>query len=260
MENFNPESERISRYLLQKMTPEEAASFDRQLTVDQELKEEVDFRRLVMESVQSLGNDQLRESIKTSIKNFPDEQPLPKRAKFRFLKSRVLTMVASLLLLLALGGLWYANQTYSNATLFADNFELPIPDFTRGDNSNQPDLFEKVMNAYSANDYNAAIALLASVPPSPEYNKAQFHLGHLYLKTKQSENAISVFQGLIERGDVRYDEEGEWLLVLAHLQHDQPEKGREYLDHILQNPGHEMHNKALALQKKMNNFWRKLGF
>ncbi len=273
MQNFDPTSDKISRYLAGKMTDEGLAAFNEQLKADPELKEEVAFRKMVMESVKSQSNEQLRAQINTVVKEahtlagqsspgaMPARELSNRTAKVISLNRRILSIAASVLILILLGASWYANRQFSNDSLVASNFELKTPTSNlRGENNDETDFNNDVMKAYSNKDFHKAAELLASIPPSPIYNKAQFHLGNLYLKLNNPSRAIVVFQNLLKKNDPRYQEEVQWLLCLAHLKNNDVKQTTQTLESILQNQEHSFYSNALQLKKKLYSPWRKIVF
>ena len=269
MEKFDQISDKITKYLMGNLSSPELEAFSAQLNADSELKEEVEFRRFVMEGVKSFNNEKLRASISSSMKEVekPTGQISDKTTSTKSSSSgkiisfgrRQMAIAASVLVLLTFGTFWNANQNYSNPSLVASYHDLPSPSVgLKGDAENNSDLFKEVAAAYSSKDFAEAIRQLSSVQPSPSYNKAQFHLGNTYLEVNQPQDAIKVFQALLKIRDVRYQEEVEWLLAVAHLQNDDLSSTNKQLNEILQNKDHSMYEKALELKKQLNSFWRKL--
>ncbi len=273
MKDFYQISDTITKYLKGQLSGEELTAFSSQLDTDPELREEVAFQKLVMEGIKSSANEQLRAQIKSTIIEMdaePNADQQPKadetivstsqsNTKIIPLGKRILSIAASLLILLAVGGLWNANQNYTNNSLISAYHDLPSPTIgLKGNAENNANLFKEVAKAYSDEDYREAIRLLNTVQASPIYTKAQYHLGNVLLEIQQPEEAIEVFEGLLTTGDVRYKDLAEWLLAIAYLQKNDLEKTESQLDKILQNPDHSMHGKAAQLKKQLNSFWRKM--
>ncbi len=271
MKDFDNISDTITKYLNGKLDVKELATFSKQLKTNPELKEEVVFRRIVMEGAKSLSNDQLRTQIKSTIKELNNgskaDEPFqanqaandspPATARIVPMGKKLMAIAASLLILVAIGGLWNANRNYTNSSLAMANHDLPSPAIgLKGDIENNATLFKEVADAYSSKDYGTAVELLSSVQPSPSYNTAQYHLGNLYLKIQQPEKAIGIFEGLSKTGDVRYEEEVQWLLAIAHLENNDIASTEKQLGEILQNTDHSMYDKASNLQNQLNSFWR----
>ncbi len=266
MKNFDPLSDTILNYVKGQLGTKELHNFTEQLNADSELREEVAFQRLVMDSLASMNNDQLRTHIQTSIHQIDSasdqttsisntELQTSRKKKVFSLKKQWLSIAASLLFLICLGGLWYINDNFSDQSLADANHKLPSPSFQfKGDqSSSNKDIFKQVSAAYSSKDYPKAIELLSSVTPSPEYNKARFHLGNLYLETDQATNAISVFEDLLTKNDIRYQEEVQWLVAVAYLQNNEPDQSRKALRPILKDPAHSFYKQAVTLAKNLNS-------
>ncbi len=278
MKNFDQISDTITSYVSGRLSGEGLESFMQKMQDDPDLKEEVAFRRLVAEGAKAFGNEQLRNQIRQGIEEASEEDTSEQkqqqvtaqppniktlRPKIIPMRRRLMAIAAAIMVLVVAGMFRHANNQYSNQALVADNHAMPSPAILLkgGDADDTKNIFAKAADACSTKDYEKGIALLASVPPSDAaYNKAQFHLGNLYLTTEQPKKAIGVFSSLKETGDVRYAEDTDWLLILAFLQNGDLEKVKLGLDAILQNPDHSLFNQASSLQKKLNSAWRGLVF
>lgn len=243
---------KIEDFLAGNLSPEESFAFKAKMESEPDFAREVEAHKEANETVEMYTKIRLKEKVKT----------LHHKAKVKpgVGQRRIYSIAASISILILAGALWFANANFSNQALVADHFQLPA--FTQRDidNDNLDELSKKVADAYAAKDYIQAISLLSSIPESPLYNEAQYHLGNLYLETNQPAKAIAPLETLIDRNDARYVENAQWLLVVAHLKNDDLEKTKLSLETILQNPNHFKYGQAKELKKKMSAFWRNFVF
>ncbi len=273
MKRFDNISNTIAKFLNNQLKAEALHAFTQKLSSDPELKAEVAFQKTVFEATKSLENQKLSNRIRETISLLEEEEPeaskqtatiigMSARRRFLFSKTGLASIAASLLVLVTVSVIWYANEFYSNNSIVAKNHLLSSPSYSLKGIENDPAeaLFKEVAAAYSAKNYVHAVELLESVEPSSSYTKAQFHLGNLYLKKGQSDKAIASFSTVLESEDKRYVEDVHWLLVLAYLQNEDENKAISQLNTILENPNHSLYSKAKAMKDKLNSLWRRMVF
>lgn len=244
--------DKIEDFVAGRLSAEQEQTFKAKMEAEPEFLQEVEAHQDAHDVVGMYAKIRMKEKVKSLHQK-------SKTTSGVFQKKNYL-VAASISILMIMSGFWFAGTNFSNQALVADNFQLPTFSQRNIGNNNADEISKQVKDAYTNKDYEQAISLLSSIPQSLAYNKAQYHLGNLYLQEKHSLNAIAVFQDLIESGDTRYLEDAQWLLVIAHLQNDDVELAKLSLEQILQTPGHSLYNRALEMKKKLNSFWREIVF
>ncbi len=241
--------EKIEDFLSGRLSEEEKQAFRARIEADPSLARQVKAQKGTHKVVDMYAQIKMKDKVRSLHQEAKAKTGTPLR--------KVYAIAASVAILLIVASLWNANSNYSNQSLVADNFDLPSFSNRAADDPNN-NLLNQVESAVVAKDYKQAISLLSSVETSSNANMIQFYLGSLYLENHQNAKAIDVLQDLLQTGDQRYTEDVQWLLVMAHLQNNEEQQAKNYLQNILDTPGHALKQKAVYLQKELNSFWRKL--
>ena len=116
------------------------------------------------------------------------------------------------------------------------------------------------LKAYENANYVEAIQFFQNIAATnPQYNEAQFYLGHSLYQNKAYEEATNAFQKVILANDLRYKEAAEWYqIVNALTAQKQDNRFTNLLNQLITDKGHPYHNNAKELDAKLNSFWRKL--
>lgn len=256
---MEPDIDKIEAYLSGGMTGSERQAFEAELAADPALAEEVDLMRLAGEAVELSISDSLRTQMqewreaeqRSARKDEAKVVTLKPRNKLR----RLMAIAAGVLLLLAAGGFWYANDQYGAGKLAMAYYE-DLSNYRDIQSSGDP-LNEAVQNIRSG-AYGAADEYLQNVPPSdPRYADARYLLGHSLYQQGQSAEAINVLGELENTQNLNLKEKAEWLIVLSYLQDQEADDAdvRELLDKMVADPDHSYHQKAVELDRKLKSFW-----
>ena len=158
MKDFDDISSTITKYIKGLLTGKELEAFTQQLERDSELREEVEFRKLMIDGIKILGDQRLKKNIERVKRNIKDEESDPDevhvgRLKIKTLnwniipsKKRIVWIAASVLLAI-LSGFLYANLNYTNQKLAAKNYSFSSVSRGNIENNDIDDLFEKAAEA-----------------------------------------------------------------------------------------------------------------
>lgn len=250
MKNLN-HFDRVEAYIEGQIPAEERRQFEKELEENEDLKKEYEAYLASLQLLDELAFDALKHRAK-SLENEKTSGSL----SFR----RAWAIAAGILLLLVAGGLGYANLFYSNEAL--------IMAYSPGDNTlrrahqgteDTEHAYYIAFQAWQEGDLNSAISHLLTIPPAdPAYPQAQYFLANLYLETDRPDQAIRIFEALLERNDIRFADSSEWGLVLAYLQKGDMQTLEARLEELIAQSNHPYHDEALSLKRKLDSFWRKL--
>ena len=259
--------DKIDLYLNGGLNAEEHTAFETQINADAELQQAVDSYLLSVDAVDVLIEDSLRMELKKLQAEESEEEGAkirtlsPQRGRVRRLV-RTISIAASVLLVIGFFSLQYVGSQYSNQGIHKDLYDEQAWSKFRGDdNNNTTGLFVDGLAALDAKDYPTAITAFEQVPTeSDRYIEAQYYLGHANLLTKDYSKAVTAFTKVAQSDDFRYQEKGQWNLVLALLANDQlNDTFYGYLNEISQDNGHSYHQDAVKLNEKLNSAWRRIG-
>ncbi len=257
--------DKIEAYLSGEMTETEATAFDKEVATNKELAAAVDRHLLAHDAIEVMIEDNLRAEMKewSAAANKNKEATIhqigQKKESGRKIRRLVyrLAAAASVALVVGFFGLQFSTTNYSNTALSqgAYNFDLSA---TRSTNTDQSSLTTG-LTAYENADYAAAIQFFRNIPTTnPQYNEAQYYLGHSLYQNKAYEEATNAFQKVVSTNDIRYKEAAEWYQVVNYVA--AKKQGNELtalLNQLVNDEGHPYHKNAKALDAKLNSFWRK---
>ena len=271
----NYTNEDIISFVNSTMNEAEQTAFAAQMSRDEDLREEVAFYQSLSSTVQvekvmadafadlkdSGFFTQIEQEEKVALSNNMTTAP-PQKKIVAFRQRRWLAYAAAIgLLVVTIGGLWWANSHYSNTALAATNMEELRLDLTgnlKGTNE-LVNAFEKGEVALQEKNYTEAIRFFETIPASDkQYNNALLYLAYAQLQAGQSEKAIPSATTLKSiTNDSKKIHQADWIIVKARLQ-----EGADtaimivLLDAIIANPSHSFLEEATALKEKLQSGWR----
>ena len=257
--------DKIETYLNGEMTAQEEKAFDLEIEQNPELAKAVNNFGVANDAIELLIEDNLRkelnqfkseEAASNKVVSINKNKP---QAKMRSLRS-YLAAAASVAVLLGFFGMNWADNNYSNAALSKSFYEEGYNISNVRSGNGDTNTLSEGLTAYEAGSFNQAITFFQSVQEgNPRYQEAQFYLANAFFENNNFSDASKQFQKIIDTGDVRYMENAEWYKILAQLAAGET-VNQSLLNKIAADNDHIFNNKAIALQSKLNSFWRKLLF
>ena len=174
---------------------------------------------------------------------------------------RILSIAASVLVLVTAGSFWYANSHFSPVALSTNNYlTADIPGTMSGNNTIDATL-QVGLNAFWVNkDLTTAKTVFAKIPSgSPEFTEAQYFLGHIAFQEKEYTSAIEKYQAVIISNPLpSYINRDKltWNVLLARM--GAGENIDADLNQILENEEHVLYAQAKQLQAQRSGFWGRL--
>lgn len=270
MENRNYIN-KIDALLNGKLSADDRTAFREEITKDTALEQEVKEHVLEREAIKLL----LKEDYKTQIKAWRAEgsagatatTSTAHTAKERTLKPQVRTRslrpilsAAASILLLVVGGFWFANNNYSNTALITDTY---IDANTVGDKGGNK-LEENLQNGlafYIDKDYDTAIRSFRAAGNTVDAN---YYLGHSHFKLGEYGEAVGYFNKVLAIDDLPSHikpNQLEYNRLLAQVgAEDTGATFQQNLEQLIQNGQPPYNTKAQALKDKMESFWRNFTF
>ena len=239
----------IELYLKGQLSDPQKEDFERQLSEDAQLREEVEAFRVAREVIEEGIASQLRSNFKA----WDSESKKP--AKVISIR-RVFAVAASVAILIVAIGFWQAQQNYSHEALAA-NFYDDTNTTTRaiGDNEN---ILDEALKNYQETNYSQVVEALRNIPDSNTYYlDAQMLLAQSYYQLNDLEAASTITHQLQDSNISSTQEQAEWLLLIIYLKEGKQNENnfKELLQSIVDNPSHTYYPKAQQLQKKLNSLW-----
>lgn len=265
----------ITKHLDGELSGQEKQTFEKSLQ-QADFAEEVAFYKEMVSVVQETGESEEEDFLKDidltninsdiradlvvqneRLKNREISQP---KATVRRLypMRRMLSIAASILVLVAVGTFWYANTTYSTTALSATHYlTADIPGTMGGNDGVDANLQEGLNAFWVKKDLAAAKTAFAKISTeSKEYTEAQYFLGHIAFQEKNYSVAKEKYQQVLATNSLpNYINRDKlnWNLLLARLGNGENIAGD--LQQILDNENHPLYIQAKALQAQMDGFW-----
>lgn len=259
---MEPDIDKIEAYLSGALTGAERQAFEAGLAENPALADEVDAVRLAQEAVELSISNNLRsqfqewQGVETTAKS-SQEAKVVKMAPRHQLR-RLLSIAASVLLILVAGSFWYANNQFSADKMAISYYEnISLDQYTRGASSSLAEAVAAMENGNLAE----ADAYFQSVPEGDDqYYNARYYLAHSLHRQGKYAESISELNILNQATNRNLREDGEWLKVLNLLEMDPSQSTalQTLLSGMIEDDGHTHHNDAVQLNDQLNSFWYKL--
>lgn len=250
--------DKIEAYLFGSMTPEERTEFEAAALSDIELQTEINLHELEHQAMQILEEQDLKAQFaawKTE-KVAATEEPKIVQLKPRRSLRRVLSIAASVLIVMGVGLNIWVQTTYSNDGLGnAYRERTSLSDRNMG--STNP--LNPVLDLMAAQQYEAAITAIEALEQE-EYRYVALKLkAESYMQLEDFEAAIATYRTILSENPSQVDRmQAEYLLGLALLQNGESEAAKVTLATIAADETHTYQAEAQALLTQLDSFWRKL--
>lgn len=234
----------IAKYLHGTLSAAEEEALQRLKKTDKNFATELGFQEDIQQASAKLGREEIKDHLqRLEAKQYP-------RPKLGIRWKRLLSIAASIMIIVVAGSLFYINQQYSNNALANQYYDLPNYSGSRGEGSDATRL-DQAINAFYQQDYATVISTLEPGEDASALDETSRRLlAHAYF---HQQNPASV---LALTSQVYNDTNLEWLTVLSHLQMNNLVEVNRQIDNILRQEQHPLRLKAGALRKQLSSTWR----
>ncbi|MCB0639946.1 MAG: hypothetical protein KDC54_25165, partial [Lewinella sp.] len=248
---------RIEAYLTGELPPDDRQAFEEEVARDEALARELEQHRLEHQAMRMLLHDELRATMQSWRKDAPSTKAEDDGAKVVSLSARrgrvrrLLSIAASLLLLIGFGGSWWAHQTVGNQAL-AQSYAEGLSTSQRGGAAREAESLLK------AGDTQAAIDLLQDATDVSD----RLLLAQAYFQQKDYAAASAIYaeiEGLPTISKAQRDL-AQWQNALAQLGQGDATTARELLQGIAQSSGNDYQDDAAGLLRKLDSGWRRIAW
>jgi tetratricopeptide (TPR) repeat protein len=240
----SPDLHTIDDYLLNRLEGAELEAFEKQLTQDQALADEVAQHRKLMAAVDVLGDLSMKERVRKihyTEMNRPDPTQTPN-------KTRKWAIVTVLVLLTAFG-LWtmLRPKQQAPAQLYAAYYEPYNLNFgSRSTESEQ--ILAEAGGLYKSSNFAQALPLFEqALSTDPADSKARLALGICQLELGQYDQALAQFNGLMDANDPLFGEQAQWYAALTKLRQGDIAGCKALLEGVVSNKDSQFYEKAKEL-------------
>lgn len=246
------QQEQLDRYLNDQMSATERESFEAKLKADPHLAKEAAFQQSVAKTVvfkQLIGNafeDFEQKGLHRALRSAHKKNSSP---SYR----RKLYAAAAIGLLLILSILFWISIRSSQPALMALDFEkIALPAQSRSGNATMDEGIELAVTSIQQARYTEAEEYLEQVKKGDAY----FYLSQLYLafvqyQLEEYQLALDLAQKLAQNESLSppFRNRADWIRIKCLLAQDRKTEARNFLDQLLQTPGHVFYEEALMLRE-----------
>ena len=215
----------IEKYALGELSPEEKNVFEKQLSTDKKLVEELAAYRKNELAIKAAARKQLRKTAGTAYAKINQNN--------RVVIMRRLAVAAGFLIMVA-AGVWWMNQNNdSSEELYAQYFEMPAPPSVRNGNATLNPKWELSINIYGEGRYEFAIPIFQELLVDENFNQKEtvkLLLGTSLLYEGEFDEAIKIFNQINEKSTFRQD--AEWYTALVYLKSGNRNEAKNLFENI----------------------------
>ena len=216
MNSSESDSEKLIQYMDGELTGPELVTFEKLLSENSNLQEELKNLELAKMAIRSYGLKSQVASVRQEMINELQEHKKPVGGKIYPFMRTTLKYAASIILVLFSIGI-YMFATTSSSKLYKENYEPYKLSVSRGANTNTI-----IEQAFSTGKYDAVISSFKGIP-NPD-TKEKFLVAQAFLSTHQIGNAIQAFKKVLNASDNNFREDASYYLALSYIEDNQPAK------------------------------------
>lgn len=282
--------DKIEQYVKGKLKDNELDAFEHDIQSNDELAAEVDFYKktthvfknirdferndtLLSEVDMKLETDDFFKVIETQLKEEKSSTTTQVEGKIVDIskrrhtsRMRILSLAASILVLVVTGSMIFSNTNYSNPALATLEFDSLRTIEDKGNLKSSEDVIQNSLatglNAIDDQEYSTAIHFFQTIKPTAErYESAQLYLAYALLETGDKATALEIVERLsAQQKNETISYRAEWLALQILLKEGKVDDSfKSRLDSFSKRSGVFKKN-SQGLQKQLNTFWRKLVF
>ena len=245
--------EEIEAYLYNELSDDDLIAFEAQMAANTELASEIDLVRNIDLALAENDVMQLRDKLKSISTQINSEKQTERSfaARFKFKKSIVSAVAASLILMLGITGLLSRNDSSQDLyQKFHDTYQTNGIARSADITANQT--LTSALRKFDNKDYNQALDLFKQVVATDNNNM----VGHFYTavalqETGKFQHAISEYNTVISDKDNLFIEQAHWYIALCYLQTNENSKTYKQFKEIAEKQGFYQ-EKASAILRKLD--------
>ncbi|MEL7534711.1 MAG: hypothetical protein AAFN10_25615 [Bacteroidota bacterium] len=240
-------NQRIEQYLAGKLSPEELAAFEKELDMNEDLKNAITLEIATRTGAFAAGIKDQKEQLHARFYELKSEEAKIVPARRRMLYAGA---IAAAIVLLVSFFVFVPRTPSSGPELFAANYERPLASVMRGEDGMEA--YKAAQIAYAEGDFAKAVihyeaALQNALLPSMD--EARFYLAIAQMELGQNEAASQNFKQLSDSSD--YRQMGAWYDALLSLKTEQLEEAKAKLAAIAQSQGNFYQSQAQKLLSEL---------
>jgi hypothetical protein len=238
MNNSELNTEKLIQYLDGDLTGGELEAFEKLLSENDELLQELKNLTLAKMAIRSYGLKSQVASVHQEMMHELKYQVKPSENKiYPFIRSTLKYAASVILILFSIGIYLYVGSSPSK--LYKENYEPYELSIARGATTNAA-----LDKAFNAGNYNAVISIFKTL--TNPGNKEYFLAAQAYQSTHQLDKAIQVFNQVLSSpvSNTAFKDDAAFYLGLTYLENNQPVRAKPIFDKIYADQDHLYHDKV----------------
>ena len=248
MEDKEKNIERIDKYLLGRLSPEESKELERELLKNKPLENtlytQAQIQKAILLDQREEMKVELKEIHKNVIQNRKDVGP--KKSRRNILVTLICGVIAALLL-------WYfiGNKNQTTPDLFASNYEaFETGSNVRGENIDEN--LELAFSLYKEKNYEKAVTKFNNyLLTGAINNEVKLALAISYFETQKIEKAQITLQEIIDNKDPFYTDHARWYQGLIYLSENEMAKAKISLQILADDVKADHHTSAKSILRSI---------
>lgn len=210
-----PTFEAIEAYVLDRMSAEERAAFERRMANDAALREEVELEQESIRAVELGGVTRMLKSI--AVEGVASDKQDAKGSWKQYLK------YAAVVAIILSGALWLLRPS-ANERLFAEHFTAD-PGLPVAMSATDEPAFADAMVSYKEGHYAEARAKWSPLlQQEPMNDTLRFYIASAWLAEGDASTATPLFEGIARDPSSAFSGKASWFLFLAQIKNGEIEK------------------------------------
>lgn len=254
--------EKIEAYLDGTLTGKDLEEFETALKTDENLAEEVELERKIIEVLGDPDTFQLREQLDRIYNKLNVTGQLniePPKTKVQSIKKKIKKWhyAAAILILIATATLlFFILRTPINERLYSENYKpFNISGTVRSKENPGKNKFDYALDQYNSGNYEEAFEILKETEAGDSlYMLSVLLAGISAMEINKTDEAINCFGKIIKEKAALYIEQAEWYSALCFLKKNEMKKAGEIFKRTASGKGY-YRDKAKAIYEEIKADW-----
>ncbi|MEM9920818.1 MAG: hypothetical protein AAF990_22150 [Bacteroidota bacterium] len=233
------------RYVLGKMSSDEAADFEALIQNDDDMRQQYEEHRILVQGAALRGKQLMKDRLRVI------ESRVNRSNKSRQSKGGWIVAILILGVLLLLAFFYFAKRP-STDELFNSIDRTYV--WNGGTRDFADDKLIEWQQMYRDKRFQELLPILQKQSEqTPENGRLRLVVGICQMETGKLSDAREVFSSLIATENPRFSDLAKWYTALTFLQEDKIEQTKKYLQELADDPTADKHRDALDLLKNINH-------
>jgi len=218
---------KIEDYLMGNLKKEEVADFEKEMAVNVDLKEEVERIKLIRDSIEQYGDDELKKKLDPI-----HEEVSTEKSELIYYFNLKKMLAASAVLVFLVSSVFLLNVFDSRNTedIYKRYYEAPQFNSTSRGSNKQLSIAESY---YKEKDYtNAFLIFKEEKAKNPEQLNLVFYMAICAHEIGQYSTASALFEDIITENHPALADDAKWYISMNYINQDRVDEAKKYLEQL----------------------------